>query len=427
MSETGTDSAGRVVFLDNLRYFFVLCVVLEHAGNAYVGLDWWPVADPGVSLIVVFLSALFDAFNMPLLFFTAGYFALPVIQRKGPGAFLAGKFRRLGLPWLVCILTVCPIWPLVYHYTRNGFRLSASYWDIWLEVMRNALSLDVGLIPSMNELMKADGFYQRYMWFVSLLILFFIVFAALYRFKRKWLEAGPRSDEPFGAGLRPALKLFLAVGGCTTILSFVAVGLMMALGPKTANPEPLFTLGNIIQFRPSRLPFFVVYFGLGVWAFRNKWVERGRFTGSFRSWLILFALLSAGLGAAKYLALRGPKGLEELSGVLFFLILNFQTAAALGFFNSFALRYWNRPRKSDQNLASNSYNIYLAHYVFVLAAQLVLLSVSGPPAWLKFLSAAAAGALGGWAVGQYLIKPRPWAAAAAAGGLFLVMILFVRP
>jgi hypothetical protein len=35
---------------------------------------------------------------------------------------------------------------------------------------------------------------------------------------------------------------------------------MFSLAPELSNPEPLFTFGNIIQFRPSRLFFFIVYF-----------------------------------------------------------------------------------------------------------------------------------------------------------------------
>ena len=167
----------RLIFMDNLRYALVFCVVLQHAGNAYNNTVWWPVSEGEASLMVQRLSAYLDAFTMPLFFYIAGYFALPTVQRKDPMAFLSGKCKRLGIPWLVCSLCICPILPLVYHYTRDGFILTKHYRDLWCEVMNNGVSPDVGIIPSMNELMMQNQFYQRCMWFLSLLILFFIIFA----------------------------------------------------------------------------------------------------------------------------------------------------------------------------------------------------------------------------------------------------------
>jgi peptidoglycan/LPS O-acetylase OafA/YrhL len=48
----GSSNETRVIFLDNLRYFFVLCVVLQHAANAYNGLAWWPVAGETSNMVV---------------------------------------------------------------------------------------------------------------------------------------------------------------------------------------------------------------------------------------------------------------------------------------------------------------------------------------------------------------------------------------
>lgn len=115
----GTEN--RMIFFDNLRFLLVLCVVLQHSSNAYSNLVWWPVADDNTSIFVEWLRAFIDAFAMPLLFYIAGYFAVPAINKKGVATFLKGKLKRLGIPWLICILTICPILPLIYHYTRDNF------------------------------------------------------------------------------------------------------------------------------------------------------------------------------------------------------------------------------------------------------------------------------------------------------------------
>jgi fucose 4-O-acetylase-like acetyltransferase len=152
MSSSEIPTENRVIFFDNLRFFIVLCVVLQHSSNAYTHLTWWPVADNASSVIVEWLRSFIDAFAMPLLFYIAGYFAVPTIKKKGVAAFLKGKLKRLGIPWLICIFAICPILPLVYHYTRNDLTLSTSYWDLWLVLMKNAAEFNVGIIY-INELL----------------------------------------------------------------------------------------------------------------------------------------------------------------------------------------------------------------------------------------------------------------------------------
>lgn len=101
MTSAKSPAVNRVIFFDNLRFFLVLCVVLQHSSNAYSNLIWWPVADNDTSTIVDWLRAFIDAFAMPLLFYIAGYFSLPAIQKKGVALFLKGKLKRPGIPGLL--------------------------------------------------------------------------------------------------------------------------------------------------------------------------------------------------------------------------------------------------------------------------------------------------------------------------------------
>ena len=423
MPDSDPAHTDRVVFLDNLRYAFVLCVVMEHACNAYRGLAWWPVADPAISLPVQMLSGFFDVFSMPLLFYVAGYFALPSIRKKNIGAFLADKLERLGIPWLVCVLTVVPAMALIYHATRQGLAGAQRFWGMWREVMASALSFDVGIVPSMDRLMAVNGFYQRYMWFLSLLIAMFFIFAALYALKPNWFA--PTGSRPIAVrqGAWPTLRLFLAVALTTTLLSMATVGLIQLFGPPGAGPEPLFTLGNVIQFRPSRLFFYLIYFGLGVLTYRNNWIGRGRFPGRPGAWLVLFPVLLVAFLAVCYLMLRGPRGMAAAVGFAYFLLVNFLCMATLGLFMSLAHRWWNRPRALDRDLASNSYNIYIAHYVFVIGLQAALLQVPGLSGLAKFAITSLLGGALAYTASRLLIKPHPRLAAAAAFGLLIVMFL----
>ncbi|UCF90433.1 MAG: acyltransferase family protein [Desulfobacterales bacterium] len=362
----------------------VLCVVLQHSSNAYSGLLWWPVADNNPSLLVEWVGAFIDAFAMPLLFYIAGYFAVLTINKKGVAAFLKGKLKRLGIPWLICIFTICPILPLVYHYTRDNFTLSTSYWNLWVGLLRNAAGFNIGIIFSMNALMLNNQFYQRYMWFLSLLLLFFFVFSAIYSLKRSWFDPFNKPAITETSSVLSTLMILAAVGLLTFFCSLIMIGAMFILAPRLSNPEPFFTLGNVIQFRPSRLFLFVIYFTFGILTFKNKWIERGKFSGRLPTWIISFVIVLTAFFYTCNLMLNGAEDLKKILDPVFFFFLNVLTITTLGLSTSLALQYWNLPTAVNQNLARNSYNMYLAHYLFVIVLQLLLLTVSGMAGLLKF-------------------------------------------
>ena len=423
MNNKKSYTENRVIFFDNLRYLFVLCVVLIHSGQAYTNMaKWWPVSDQ-TSKIIDPLFFLLNTFSLPLLFYIAGYFAVPVIQKKGIGPFLKGKLKRLGIPWLVCILTICPVLPLVYHYTRNDFTLSMSYWDLWVLLMRNMAELNVSIINSMNELMKNNLFYQRYMWFLSLLLLFFFIFAAVYKAKRNWFDTTDRPVAFKKPSVLSTLKLLFAVGFLTFVGGGLMLGMMMLFAPKPFNPMGLFSLGNIIQFPMGLLFSYIIYFGFGIITYQRKWIERGIFPGHLKTWAISFVIL---LIIYLYGFIMFIRGLEDYK-YLFGFVSTLLTMPILGASASFAIKYWNRPTTVDQSLASNSYSIYLSHYIFVQVFQLILYTVPVIPPLLKFGIVSVLTIACSYLVSQFLIKPYPLITILGAIALLVVMVLVIHP
>ena len=421
----GTEN--RAIFFDNLRFLLVIFVVLEHSSNAYRNLIWWPVADDSTSIFPEYLGAFTDAFAMPLLFFIAGYFAVPVIRKKGVGGFLKGKLKRLGIPWLICILTICPIVPLIYHYTRDNFAVSTSYWNLWVELMGNAADFNTGVVLSMNHLMQNNLFYQRYMWFLSLLLLFFFVFGAVYSLKRSWFNSLNQPVTAKAPSVLSTLKILVIVGLVSFVSSSIVVNAVFFLIPDSSNPEPLFTLGNVIQFRPSRIFQFMIYFTFGILTFQKKWIEQGKFPGHLTTWIISFMIILIGYFYTRNLMLNGPEDLKKVIGpVLFWFFLNFLTISTLGLVTSLALRWWNRASALNQNLASNSYNMYLVHYIFVVLLQLIFLPVTGLPGMLKFGMVSALSVICTYMVCEFLLKPFPRIAASLAFGLFAILVLVTQ-
>jgi hypothetical protein len=421
VNTTGNDRS-RLVFFDKLRYLFVFAVVLQHAGNAYHS-SVWPVSDIGGSgALTSYINALLDSFLMPALFFISGYFALSSIRKQDITSFIKGKFRRLGIPWLVIILCICPVLPLIYHYTRDGMKLTFSYWQTWRDLMLNTISLDFGFLPSRDVVMDNDLFYQRYMWFLGLLLLFFVIFALIYKWKRSWFDKEVAPIELKNASVWSTLKLLLVVGFITSVGSFSLIIIGMTLGGMTDPDGTWFTLGNLVQFRVSRIFMHTAYFSLGVLACKGKWIERGKFPGHLKTWLVSVTILLFGIMSAKYMSAQDP----ELFGVLYFFIMNFLCFASLGLFSSIGIKYWNKPSVLSQNLAANSFNMYMSHYPFVLFFQFILLFIPGIPQIVKYGIVSILSLGFGWLVCQYLIRPFPRATVALLFGTLMFMLVLIR-
>ena len=91
--------------LDRTRTFLTLVVLLHHAVIPYT---YFGNTDPkfwiGFDMIVLTT----DSFFMAMFFFLSGLLAWPGLTRKGPPNYLGDRLLRLGLPYVICALTIMP-------------------------------------------------------------------------------------------------------------------------------------------------------------------------------------------------------------------------------------------------------------------------------------------------------------------------------
>jgi hypothetical protein len=90
----------RLTFLDNLRAFVVVLVVVLHGSMCYMAFapEWWYVVDPQTSLFFTIVVLLIDVPIMLILFFISGFFALPSLVKRGRDKFLRDKFIVSAYP-----------------------------------------------------------------------------------------------------------------------------------------------------------------------------------------------------------------------------------------------------------------------------------------------------------------------------------------
>src|SRR5512136_2688051 len=168
-------ASARVAFMDNLRYLMVVLVVVYHAVAAYaIVAPHWIVHDTH-TLAADIIRELFDVFVMPVLFFAAGYFALPSLEKKGVWEFLKDKVKRLLIPWALAVLIILPL--ALYDQPVKPVR---PFWRYWLSYL-NSFKVQLRFTQA-----PVGPTTQTIYWFISLLFVFFLLFALVYTLVRLW-------------------------------------------------------------------------------------------------------------------------------------------------------------------------------------------------------------------------------------------------
>ena len=406
--EQGTyASPNRLIFFDNLRYLMVFLVLIFHSGASYGSLvAFWPYHDPNPTEFVDITMLLFDVFMMSILFFIAGYFALPSLQKKGGGRFLEGKFRQLGIPWLVITIFVLPVLDYIHYYTQsagNGFS-PRSYGTHWWLSMKKIAEFYIGPMRMSEYLDMTQNFYQRYMWFLSLLPLFFVAFWILYKTRGMWGRTLERSAHDDTTSNRSVYLTLSTVG----FLNVALFALVKCIFSSPDNPFDMvwFSLGNLVQFETAKLAFYVPYFGLGVYAYSRKWFMSGKDFGLPWVWgLICFLLMVINMLVGRSMTRAAEPSIGQQ--VAFVVLYPLWTLSFLGAFTAFASRRWNRTTPLGRDLAADSYNMYLVHYVCVMTLPLLLSAWVGGPALVKFGTVALSTVLLSYWFSRYVVRSFP--------------------
>jgi fucose 4-O-acetylase-like acetyltransferase len=97
--------AERLPYLDNLKVFLTVIVIMHHQSCAFVGGEGWyfGLANYEDNPVRPYLNSFLimnQSYFMCMFFFVSGLFTPRSFAKRGRAAFLADKFRRLGVPFL---------------------------------------------------------------------------------------------------------------------------------------------------------------------------------------------------------------------------------------------------------------------------------------------------------------------------------------
>ena len=353
--------------MDNVRYLMVVLVVVYHSVAAYaIVAPHWMVHDTSTFAADI-IRELLDVFMMPLLFFAAGYFALPSLEKKGLWEFFKGKVNRLLVPWAVAVLIILPL--ALYDQPVKPVR---PFWKYWLSYLS---SFEARLRFTQTPVGPTT---QAIYWFISLLFAFFLLFALIYALARRW-----RGGSIFPAARKSTSGHSVLVAlGVFGLLTSAAYFILLFFIPDSS----WFTLYMFLEFQVTRLVPFVGYFAFGVYAQSRGWFADGRPLGSLTLWGALSAVLAVVylvFGQPMFVNTAGTANLTVGYLLVFAFLRSFLLLSLLVISVSFGVRYWNYASGLNRQLAAASYNIYLVHFFIVVALQAALLRWIGGPVPVK--------------------------------------------
>lgn len=406
---TASRPASRLLFLDNVRYLMVLVVVTFHVSAGYSGYNEFYQEPEGGGPFELVRNLVSAVPTMQLLFFVAGYFALPSLRHRSYGGFIRRKLWQLGVPWLLCVVFLGPIMPYLGYYSQSFNGLASDrYADFWSRFIASGFD---GWFTHVAFTTNPD-YHQMHWWFLSVLLQFFVLFALAHAVWTRWGKPG-----------LPAVRLPSSV---TAELFLVAAAMAVVRALGYLVDLPFGTFAFFFHELGASLFNHGPFFALGIFAFARGWFVERPAPG-----LVTFASLFGAVAgiAAVFIAGNflwgndGPRpfymvfgALGESLWVLWWMVI------IIGLTH----RFMNRPSPVNAFLAGNSFVVYLIHYPLILVIRLFLLPWAGP-AWVKWPLVLALALLLSHLLSQYLIRPFTRSSAILLVGINVALCLFGLP
>ncbi|MBA4118305.1 MAG: hypothetical protein C0514_05350 [Candidatus Puniceispirillum sp.] len=396
----------RFYYLDYLRGFMVLLVVLDHAMHAYSQhyADYWFMSDVDRSVFIDVLHMQNDVIMMPFLLALAGLFTMHSLTRRGLMSFIKERVLRLGTAFVFGVSVVAGFLAYNRAIFKEGYL--GGFLNFYLDTY---WSFEKG--PFGNFIMGS-------FWFIYYLALLTVVLLIL------------RAVLPWVIRLLGKFMTFVLTGG---VWGYVTLGILSAIilgasdfvwgAPWWFGFKPVFFV------RRARFLMEGLYFFLGVGAFVagalkdpallkrltdqwGAWVLVTFVTGGAYTWFSLTYFYDGAYthDTAIILARGGSLGdaLEvaketSLMPLLRTTLLGFYMTSLSGMYLAVFGKFLNTPKPFWMALAASSFGIYIFHEPFALWVHVHLFATE-VPTLIKFVLAAGVSLGASWALTVLLKK-----------------------
>ncbi len=356
--------SSRIFYIDNIRIYLTVLVILHHIAVGYGGSGAWLVYESSfypIDGLTVLLFTLFNAINqsyfMAFFFLLAGYFTPRSFEKKGGKTFSKDRLVRLGIPLVVYATLVSPVAEFIarnYAYAQNW-----TFEDIIVNRINNII---IGV---------------DHLWFL-LALLFFAGFYLIYRRLR------PTTSSDDSVSSFPKDKLILASIVVIALTSY-AVRILSPIG-----------YSFFFNFQFGHFTHYAFMFWIGILAYHGKWFDK--LSGSqAKRWIAIaiIVVIALPIMLVSLVDLSAPDFTPFLGGLtLESLVYSFWESFALlsisiGTFYIFRT-YFNRSNKILISMGGSAYTAYIIHAIIIIGLQILLLPVL-LPALLKAVIVAVIG------------------------------------
>ena len=355
---------GRHFFIDNIRLFVIILVVIVHIVCIYADIGDFYYTENDSSSLDLFSTIFFAFFQMfsqgyfmGLLFLIAGFFVPGSYDKKGFYKFIKDRLVRLGIPTLIYTLAINPF--IEYFLVGIHWKKVNSFFDYYSDY-----------ITSFQFIEETGP-----LWFAAALLIFSFIYACVRLVTSKsnmFNENELKTPET-----KQIIWLILLI----TICAFTI--------------RQIYPFGtDVFNFKLCFFSQYVVFFIVGIVAYRNGWFMKFDYKSSLR-WLKA-ALIP---GALAWLALMLFGGaVEGKFDSLYTGGLHWQSAAyalwesftgvsmSIGLITLFREKF-NKQKNFTKALSDNAFAVYVFHPPIVIGITLAMKSIALPPA-VKILMAA---------------------------------------
>ena len=337
----------RIYFLDNLRTFMIFLVILGHAAGVYESsgtwASFWIVDDPSTNNLAGLLFLILDIVMMPTIFFISGFFAPVSMKNKNGWTFLKSKFKRLMIPWMIAVLTLIPLYKVIFLYSRN---MPQEHWTTYFHWSNGIWS-------------------QNWLWFLPVLFLFNILYLLLSKAKIKVPGLSLR-----GAVLG-AFLIGLAYSFCMDIFGLRG-----------------WTKIGVLDFQNERLLIYLMAFLLGALCFRLKAFDAKPDSKvlyhvvNATAWIpvtvYIFFLLYPWFRPGSFIVSR------IIDRLIVWFCFGLSLLCLVYVMIETFRRYLDKPGKLRNELNRNSFHVYVIHVIVMGGIALLMLNTA-IPSLLKYL------------------------------------------
>lgn len=347
MSESKPSQPSRSEFLDRIRAFLTILVVLHHSVIMFGGPGGWyfryETPEGFEEILFATICSVNQAFFMGFFFLLAGYFTPRSLERKGIAAFVGDRLLRLGIPILIYGFLLGPL-TIALASTADGENFTSNFLDRLARA-----SFNIGPL-----------------WFAEALLLFSACFIALHL---AGFRAQPDSRTP--------TDKTLWISALLTGVAAILIRLAVPVGAEVWNMQ----LGYFASY--------IVLFLTGCYLAKTKFLEEvpaalarrwGWIAFGVTPTFFIYALVSGALTGGKFDTTGGWNS-PSIAYALW------EPVIAWGII--LWLLYWfresKRPSKLLSTVAPKAFGIFILHPPAVVGIGLLVHSLKLPASMSAFL------------------------------------------